>query len=99
MKCSQSWGHTAEADMAGTQNFLPNKRDHYGVINIVVGGIASRNSFKSKLRSKAQDPRIVGLQIRVRSAVHRSNIANKCFDYDQSRIEHRIGRTIFHTHW
>jgi hypothetical protein len=34
-------GHTADADMPATQNFLPNKRDHDGVINIVVGGIAS----------------------------------------------------------
>ena len=54
-------GHTADADMPATQNFLPNKRDHDGVINIVVGGIASRYSFKIKLRSKAQDPRIFGL--------------------------------------
>jgi len=57
-------GHTADADMPAARNFLPNKRDHYGVIYIVVGGIASRNIFKSKLRSKAQGPRIVGLQYR-----------------------------------
>ena len=95
MKCSQSWGHTAEADMAATQNFLPNKRDHDGVINVVVNSVASRYSFESELRGKAQDPRIVGLQYRVRSLVHCSKLANKCFDYDQRRIEHRIGRTIF----
>ena len=57
--------------------------------------VASRYGFESKLCGKAQDPRIVGLQYRVRSAVHRSKFANKCFDYDQRRIEHRIGRTIF----
>ena len=54
-------GHTADADMPAAQNFLPNKRDHDGVINIVVGGIASRYIFKIKLRSKAEDPRIFGL--------------------------------------
>src|SRR6476660_7762249 len=88
-------GHTADADMPATQNFLPNKRDHDGVINVVVDSVASRYSFESKLRSKAQDPRIVGLQYRVRSLVHRSKFANKCFDYDQCRIEHRIRLTIF----
>ena len=88
-------GHTADADMPATQNFLPNKRDHDGVINVVVYSVASRYSFESKLRSKAQDPRIVGLQYRVRSLVHRSKFANKCFDYDQRRIEHRIRLTIF----
>src|SRR6476661_8374493 len=88
-------GHTADADMTATQNFLPNKRDHDGVINVVVDSVASRYSFESKLRGKAQDPRIVGLQIRVRSAIHRSKFANKCFDYDQRRIEHRIRPTLF----
>src|SRR6516165_1348551 len=88
-------GHTADADMLATQNFLPNKRDHDGVINVVVDSVASRYSFESKLRSKAQDPRIVGLQYRVRSTVHRSKFANKCFDYDQRWIEHRIRPTIF----
>ena len=52
MKCSQSWGHTAEADMAATQNFLPNKRDHYGMINIVVDGVAGRDIFECKLGDK-----------------------------------------------
>ena len=48
-------GHTADADMPATQYFLPNKRDHDGVINVVVDSVASRYSFESKLRSKAQD--------------------------------------------
>src|ERR1700734_1428825 len=88
-------GHTADADMPATQNFLPNERDHDGVINVVVYSVASRYSFESELRRKAQDRRIVGLQIRVRSPVNRSKFANKCFDYDQRRIEHRIRLTIF----
>ena len=54
-------GHIADADMPATQNFLPNKRDYDGVINVVVDSVASRYSFESKLRGKAQDPRIVGL--------------------------------------
>jgi hypothetical protein len=46
-------GHTANADMPATQNFLPNKRDHDGVINVVVDSVAGRDSFESKLRSSA----------------------------------------------
>ena len=44
-------GHTANTDMPATQNFLPNKRDHDGVINVVVDSVAGRDSFESKLRS------------------------------------------------
>ena len=40
------------ANMPAAQNFLPNERDHDSVINIVVGGVASRDIFESKLRSK-----------------------------------------------
>jgi hypothetical protein len=54
-------GHTADADMPASKNFLPNKRDHNGVINVMVGSVASRDIFKSKLRSKVQDPGIVRL--------------------------------------
>ena len=49
-------GHTADADMTATQNFLPNKRDHDGVINIVVDSVASRYSFESKLGGKVRIP-------------------------------------------
>jgi hypothetical protein len=45
-------GHTADADMPTAQNFLPNQRDHDGVINIVVDSVASRDIFESKLGSK-----------------------------------------------
>ena len=54
-------GHTADADMPAAQNFLSNKRDHDGVINIVVGGVASRDIFKSQLGDKVQNPGIAGL--------------------------------------
>jgi len=54
-------GHTADADMPAAQNFLPDKRDHDGVINIVVGGVASRDIFKGELGDKVKDPGIVGL--------------------------------------
>jgi hypothetical protein len=53
--------HTTDANVSPPQNFLPNKRDHYGVMNIMVGRIASRNIFESKLRSKAEDRGIFGL--------------------------------------
>ena len=49
-------GHTADADVPAAQNFLPDKRDHDGVINIVVCGVAGRDSFKSKLAAKLITP-------------------------------------------
>ena len=48
-------GYTADANMPAAQNFLPDKRDHNGVINIVVGCVAGSNIFKSKLGDKAND--------------------------------------------
>ena len=45
--------HAADADVPAAQNFLPDERDHDGVIDIVVGGVARRDIFKSKLRDKA----------------------------------------------
>ena len=33
----------ADADMPATQNLLPDQRDHNGMINVVVGGIAVGN--------------------------------------------------------
>ena len=54
-------GHTADADMPAPENFLPNKRDLYGVFDVMVGSVASRDIFKSKLRSKAEDRGIFGL--------------------------------------
>ena len=54
MKCSHvARGHTAHANVPAAQNLLPDKRDHDGVINIVVCGIAGRDIFKSKLGDKA----------------------------------------------
>jgi hypothetical protein len=44
--------HATDANMPAAQNFLPNERDHDSVINIMVGGVASRDIFESKLRSK-----------------------------------------------
>jgi hypothetical protein len=44
--------YATDANMPAAQNFLPNERDHDSVINIVVGGVASRDIFESKLRSK-----------------------------------------------
>jgi hypothetical protein len=48
-------GHTANADIPAAQNFLSNKRGHNGVINIVIGGVASRDIFKSLLCSTLLD--------------------------------------------
>ena len=48
-------GHTADADMPATQNFLPNKRNHDGMINVVVDSVAGRYSFEGKLRGFATD--------------------------------------------
>jgi hypothetical protein len=73
-------GHAADADVSAAQNFLPDKRNHNGVINIVVGRVANRNSFESKLRSKFQDPGIVRLQYPVCSLVRCLKFTNKYFD-------------------
>jgi hypothetical protein len=54
-------GHTADADVPAAQNFLPDKRHHDGVINIVVCGVAGRDIFKSKLGDKAEHAGIAGL--------------------------------------
>ena len=53
--------HTPDADMSAAQNFLPNQGDHDGVINVVIGRVASRDIFDSKLSNKVEDPRIVWL--------------------------------------
>ena len=57
MKCSQSApGHTANANIASRAIFLPDKRDHDGVIDIVVSGVAGRDIFKGKLGDKLITP-------------------------------------------
>ena len=54
-------GNTPDADVLAAQNFLPDKCDHDGVINIVVGCVAGCDIFQSKLGGKANDAGIVGL--------------------------------------
>ena len=56
-----AWSNTACANVPAAENFLPDKRDHDGVINIVVCCVAGRDVFKSKLRDKADHARIAGL--------------------------------------
>jgi hypothetical protein len=89
MKCSQSCGgHTADANVSAAQNFLPDKRDHDGVINIVVCGVAGRDIFKSKLGDKANYARIVRLHRRVCSFVHGLKFADEGFYNYQGGVEH-----------
>ena len=47
--------------MPAAQNVLTDKRDHDGVINVVLCSVAGRDIFKSKLGDKANHPRIAGL--------------------------------------
>jgi hypothetical protein len=54
-------GHTADAKAPTAQNFLPDKYDHDGVINIMVGCVASCDILKSKLGNEAKDAGIGGL--------------------------------------
>jgi hypothetical protein len=70
------------------QNFLPDKRDHDGVINIVVCGIAGRDIFKSKLGYKTDHARIAGLHRPVCSFVHRPKFADEGFYNYQCGVEH-----------
>ena len=73
-------GHTADANVPTAQNFLPDKRDHYGVIHIVICGVAGRDIFKSKLGDKADHARIVVSYVRsyiVRSSRMKASITIK----------------------
>ena len=54
-------GNAADANVPAAQNFLPDKCDHDGVINIMVGCVARCDIFKSKLGNKANDAGIAGL--------------------------------------
>src|SRR5215469_8267236 len=81
-------GHTALANVPAAQNFLTDKRDHYGVINIVICGVAGCDIFKSKLGDKTDDPRIAGLQRPVCSFVHRPKLADEGFYDYQCGVEH-----------
>ena len=74
--------------MPAAQNFLPDKRDHDGVINIVICGVAGRDIFKSKLSGKADRARITRLHRRVCSFVHRPKFADEGFYNDQCWVEH-----------
>jgi hypothetical protein len=56
-----AWSNTACANVPAAENFLPDKRDHDGVINVVVGCVAGRNIFESKLGDEANDAGIAGL--------------------------------------
>jgi hypothetical protein len=87
-------GHTADTNVTAAQNFLPDKRDHDGVINIVICGVAGRDIFKSKLSGKADHARIVGLHRRVCSFVHRPKFADEGFYNYQCRVEH-VNRPCF----
>src|SRR5215467_15503900 len=88
-------GHAADADVPATQNLLPNKGNHDGVINIVVRCVAGRNIFKSKLGDKANHTRIARLQRSISSFIHRPKFADKPVDNDLRWIEHRIGHRTF----
>src|SRR6185369_16100383 len=74
--------------MFPTQNFLSDKRDHNGVINIVVSCVATRDIFQSKLGGKANNGGIVWLQNSVCSFIHRPEFADKGLYDDQCGVEH-----------
>src|SRR6516164_1117257 len=81
-------GHTADANMAAAQDFLADKRDHDGVIKIVVCGVAGRDIFKSKLGDKADHAGVAWLHRTVCSFVHRPKFADEGFYNYQCWVEH-----------
>src|SRR6516165_5052460 len=81
-------GHTADANVPTAQNFLPDKRDQYSVINIVICGVAGRDIFKSKLGDKADHARVAGLHHPVCSFVQRPKFADEGFYNYQGGVEH-----------
>jgi hypothetical protein len=90
-------GHTADANVPAAQNFLPNKRDHNGVINIVVCRIAGCDVFKRKLGDKTDDVGIAGLQRSICSLVHRPKFADEGFYNYRCSVEH-ANSTSLHGH-
>src|SRR3974390_275095 len=81
-------GHTAHANVPPAQNFLPDERDHDGVINIMVCGVAGCDVFKGKLGDKADHARVARLHCPICSFVHRSKFADKGFYNYQCWVEH-----------
>src|SRR5215469_13124121 len=81
-------GHTADADVPAAQDFLPDKRNHDGVINIVICGVAARDILKSKLGNKADHAGIAGLQCSVCPFVHRLKFTDEGFYNYQGGVEH-----------
>ena len=96
MSTAKSCGSRTGCDVAPGE-FLPDKRDAAQCpVNIMVGRIASRNIFESKLLAKLRIAGYSGSCVSYVRSCSKQKFANKCFDYDQRRIEHqRIGRTIF----
>src|SRR3974377_254924 len=80
--------YAAEANMPAAENFLPDKRDHDGVINIVVCGVAGRDIFKSKLGNKADHAGIGGLHCPICSFVHRPKFTDEGFYNYEGGVEH-----------
>ena len=77
--------------MRAAQNLLPDKRDHDGVIDIVVGRVARCNIFESKLGDEANDAGISGFLNTpvcfLFGNIVRSSRIN-ALDDDQCRIKH-----------
>ena len=80
--------HTSDANVPAAENFLPDKRDHNGMINIMVCCVAGRDIFKSELGDEADHARIARLHRRVCSFVHRLKFADEAFYDYQCGVEH-----------
>jgi hypothetical protein len=89
MKCNQSRGVNALANMTTSQYLLSNQCHHDGVIDVVVRSITISNIFQCEPSNKPDDARIAWLQQSIRSLVHDLKLFNKRFDHNLRRIEHR----------
>ena|ERR1700730_3052061 len=87
--------YATRVDVSATQDFLSDKRDHDGVIDVVVGRVARSYVFKSELGDEADHAGIAGLQSSVSAIVHCPKFADKSFDDDLRRIEHSLTIQIF----
>src|SRR5262249_44716197 len=74
--------------MLTAQNLLAHKRYHYGVVHIVVGGIAVGDVLQSEAAHESNDVRIGRLQDAVALGVRLSKLLDKRLDNNLCGIKH-----------
>jgi hypothetical protein len=82
------WAFPLPNDVPAAQNLLPNQRNHHGVMNVVVGRIGGRDSFKGKPSNKTDDARIARFEQSVGPLIRSPKLVGEGFDHDLCGVEH-----------